>query len=188
MLNIFRHLRELKVDLTDETLFEFEAAKHFTDVFCYNSSITGGPASVIADGNESTAWTTQAIHDPNVQNVTIDFKTRRVAIRNYTLETLCNPPIDLLIEGSNDKSYWSTLSKVSKPHESNALNTFYVKNRKSFRYIRISQTDSTAYDKRLIIYNFEIYGTFGNLLVQTPQTMIRLPSSLLCCYFFFYLT
>ena len=139
MLNIFQHLRDLKVDLTDKDLFVFEAATHYDGGLCYDASTKGGPASVIVDGNAKTAWTSKAMHSSSAQKVIIDFKERRVAIRNYTLKTLCNPPIDLFIEGSNNKLSWTVLSYVPTTLKENAFNTFFVNNRKSFRYIRIRQ-------------------------------------------------
>ena len=185
MLNIFEHLRSLKVDFTNEELFSFESAD-FLDKndYCSLSLYDGSPAVSIVDGNSSTAFANKGTTDPSLQYVIIDFKSRKVSIRNYTLTTICVQPVRFFLLGSNDKQHWITLSNVTsiQPFASNRFN---IHNTNHFRYLKLTQTKNSAGEYRLVIHHFEIYGSFGITQICSKQLIVHTHLSLFCILFFY---
>ena len=181
MFNIFQHLRNYNVDITNENLIDFEVKDTLEAQDYCSKSIAGKYPYYAVDGNQNTAWTNKEQFNADAQYFIIDFIERKVALKSYTIETLCNPPLQLYLEGSNNKIQWILLSHITKPLKNYSLNTYFVNNYHSFRYLRFSQSKS-EFDYRFIIRNIELFGTFGKLERKTCYNMIPLFKSNLFIY------
>ena len=105
MLNIFEHLRSLNVNLTDESIIKFETEEvHVSSKYC-GKNITGGNPYYVVDGRNDTAWANEVSTDENSQYFIFNFLERKVSIQRYTISTLCNPPLQLYVEGSNNAEF-----------------------------------------------------------------------------------
>ena len=172
MLNIFQHLRDLNVDLKNESLIAFEYDEEYNfSSFCNGKTYIPGPPSNLIDGNNKTAWTNNNFDDENSQYFIIDFITRRITVRKFTLGTLCNPPTELFLEGSNTKESWTPLRHVNQTLAEFSLNTFSVSNLRRFRYLRFRQLSATTSYHRFILTSIEIFGTFGVLPTLLNQIL-----------------
>ena len=179
MLNIFQHLRSLKVNLTDESIIKFEAEEAFISSSYCGRNIRGAHPYYVVDGQDDTAWANDLIDTIQRQYFIFNFLQRKVSIQRYSISTLCNPPLQLYVEGSNDKnSQWTILSHVPTALGEFSTYSFSVQNRNHYQYIRFRQTRSNT-SNRFIIHNIELYGTFGSL----PTCEVKKP---FICYSVFY--
>ena len=57
MIGVFHDLRNQGINLSDDSFVSVQSDDYFTGpTFCSSSTITGGPAQVLIDGKETTAW------------------------------------------------------------------------------------------------------------------------------------
>ena len=101
MNGIFSHFRSLGKNLSDNSLVSV-----YSDDFCSGSDfcgqpILGGPALVLLNGNESTAWANLELLEER-QKVIISFKKHTVYLHDFTLQKSCGHPESLKLEGSHD--------------------------------------------------------------------------------------
>ena len=170
MFNVFQYLREYNVDLSNETLIKFEVANTLEAYYCVQEKARGEEPYYAVDGKKETAWANLYTHNESEQYFIIDFVERTVALKSFTIDTLCNPPVEIYLYASNNKNEWVTLKHVTEPLKNYSSNTYEVINHHSYHYFSFNQTISSGNDYRLILHNIEFYGTFGHYEIQTCKT------------------
>ena len=167
MHKIFEAFRNFGLLDQQENFFKFTAYEHLvTSGFCnhLNPPIIGKAVSCIIDGNKSTAYAENVENDfAHEQQITIQFLHSPIFVNTLFYTTLCGPPKDLLIQGSNDNKSWETLAKQDSPLKSNSENAIQCHKKKHFSFIKMSQTMNSADYYRMHIQELEIYGTFGDI-------------------------
>ena len=164
MFNIFEHFHKLGLDPKNTSIIDFESPISNSEPnFCgIGSGIIGHPPIALIDNNESTAWANE-VEDSQNMWVLIHFVYAPVYIKTLMFHSLCSPPRVLLIEGSNDKTKWETLTVHDTQIPDNSSTPIRCYRRKLYSYIRLNQTKAPAKQMRLHIHKIEIYGTIGDL-------------------------
>ena len=190
MFEIFKTLRKLGTNVTSESFIKFEAPEcSFYSNYCTNSSIEGGPITSIIDDNISTAWATTQNEDPTKQYVIMEFIQQPVYIHTLYFYSLCGPPMELIIQGSNDHNSWETIGIRDQPIPINAITAIPCFERKFYKYFKLNQTKNTGTNAnktfRFHIHQIEIYGLLGNMFRETSQQKMYILNS---CMFFIMIT
>ena len=183
MHNIFEEYRKQGYDQTKIRIYA--PLSHFTENYClYNFKHRSDKPEFLIDGSNSTAWANQNINFDE-QFFIIDFVKKKVLVASYTVLTLCNPPKEFIVEGSNDNSTWTVISKVDHPMKQDSTNTFNANTIKGYRYLKFSQTSNilsnTSY--RMHLSELEIFGAF----VKDQLCSCKRFSSNMKCLFFLFL-
>ena len=180
MINIFQTYRDFGFPVTSESFIKFESPAHNKDAaYCGNKSIYGSPPTALVDGNESTAYATLNTNDPSQQYIIMQFVQKPVYVNTLYFHSLCWPPSQLFIEGSNDHETWETIGVRNQEIPDNSVTPIHCFRRKHYTYIRLNQTRNTYQNAqksyRLHIYHIDIYGTFGDLPRITCKYNVLLP-------------
>ena len=164
MFNIFEHFRGVGLNVFNESLVKIESPDPTlpNDLFCEHNGIAGTAATALIDGNNHTAYANLDISEPN-QWVVIQFVYTPVYIHTLYFYSLCGPPKDLKIEGSNDNKKWEIIRHYNIPIADDSMTPIPCYKRKLFKYIKLSQTINQANNYRFHIHHIEIYGTIGKL-------------------------
>ena len=104
----------------------------------------------------------------------IQFVYAPVYIHTLYFYSLCAPPKDLKIEGSNDKKNWEVVQQYNNQIAIESITAIPCYKRKLFKYIKLSQTISQANNYRFHIHHIEIYGTIGKLEICTHHKERRM--------------
>ena len=183
MLEIFKTFRDFGFQVANDKFIKFYSPEpDLTIDYCKNESIVGVQADALIDGNESTAWATNQKNDPTQQYVIMEFVKRPIYIDTLYFDSLCGPPVQLFIHGSDDNESWETIGIREQPIPENSTTPIHCFKKKYYKYIKLNQTQNTYTSDenyRFHIHHIEIYGTFGDIFQITCQQKTHIPRSLL---------
>ena len=121
MFEIFKSFREFGFDVTSKSFINIVAPLEAVGSnYCMNSSIVGSSINALIDGNESTAWATNQKNNPTQQYVIMEFVKRPIYIDTLYFDSLCGPPEQLFIHGSDDNESWETIGIREQPIPENS--------------------------------------------------------------------
>ena len=159
MFNIFEHYRFVGVDFNGDVskyIETYQKLSLFGPEIC-NLDILGKTPLALFDGNSSTSWTNSETDSNNTYFI-VHFKENPIFIESFSFKTICDPPTELLISGSNDNSTWINIGKAKNLSK---LKFFSVKTKARRAYSFFKVHGSNAYG-RLILNSLEFFGSFGN--------------------------
>ena len=162
---IFAQLREKVADLGNNEYFEFDQSVQYysSTSFCKIVNIyKTSPVYGIVDGNSNTVWTNNA-YESKYTYVSVTFKKYPITITEYSIETCCNAPNELIVEGTNDGLKWYQIDHITTPLETNKIQRFQCQHPGTFRTIKITQIGGNTANKeqRLLLKEIEFYGKLG---------------------------
>ena len=130
--------------------------------FC-SLAVTASPASCLVDGTMSTAW--RNLNDVN-NYFDIDFMTSRFMIQSFEIITICNPPENLIVKGSNDRTTWKELFNEDLSLQANVNYTINVNSISSYRFFRFTTKKSYIHLSKI-----ELYGILNPYMKCTDSFM-----------------
>ena len=163
MFYFFDRFRQLGNDPYDTSLIRFYTpTPHSTNMYCMGN-YNGIDATALIDGKNETAYANNE-YVPEQQYAIIEFVKAPIYINRFYFHTLCNPPKDVTLEGSNDNQNWETIQVYNSPLPPYNVTTIPCNKLKLFKFIKISQS-ITADDQyyRIHIHHIEIFGSVGAL-------------------------
>ena len=138
--------------------------------FCLVDPIIGGPPNVVVDGSLTTAWTPFDDKSETNKYLDFDFKTHKIFIKSFGIQTLCGPPIKIKLVGSNDEGQtWQTIYENDETTiiKDNDINYFECSLKDSFKLFRLQQIGQNTHNNyRFHIHNVEFYGNIGKTIFE----------------------
>ena len=172
MHNIFESFRNFGLLDQYESFFKFSAIEGLRGNYYCENHVVGLDLPCVIDGNASTAYAENVENNyEHEQKMVIQFLHSPVYINTLYYSTLCAPPKDLLIQGSNDNINWEVIANHNAPLQRNSKNVIKCYKKKHFSYIKLSQTKNVDNFYRMHLVELEIYGTFGDI----PKCTIHSP-------------
>ena len=163
MYNIFESFRNSGQFDQLENYFKFISPEPLIcPYYCTLKNVYGSSVTSIIDGNKSTAYANLEFIQ-SFQYITIQFLKQPVYVHTLFITTLCYPPNDFLVEGSNDNKNWLVLARQDSPLKEYSINIIKCHVKKTFTFIRISQSKNSLHEYRFLIYELEIYGSVGEV-------------------------
>ena len=182
MFKIFETYRSYGFPVTSDSFIKLHSAAHFNGSrFCGNETINGAPNTAIINGNNSTAWANEETSSPDNQYVFMEFVHKPVYVNTFYFHSLCDPPEQLTIAGSDDQQTWEVIGTHDYPIDNYSVTAIPCFQRKFYKYIKVNQSVNILNVSRLHIYNIDIYGTFE----QEFQTCKHKKSFIHFCLFLF---
>ena len=185
---IFASLRKKQINLLDDSFVNISASHDFWkketgSSYCGIESIIGGPPNVVVDGRNDTAYASLEKETKENRYITFDFKKNKVRIESFAIQTLCDPPKHLIVEGSFESSAkWYTILDITTPLEDMKVNSFQCSQPQTFTIIRFRQIGPCSDNNyRFHAHNIEIYGKLHmaqHALSCRKQISSHLPSLL----------
>ena len=150
-------------DLSNNGIIEVTASSIYKDYVACNA---------LKDDNSE--WISQNVKNSWIQ---IDFKTRSVSLKSYSLRSYCGPK-SWKIEGSNDMNTFTLIDQRNNPNDFKCdeyVNQHYNVNgsQDQFRYIRITQGDEGGWAGSSNITHYfylnrvEFYGSLYETVTNT---------------------
>ena len=169
---IFNELRNRGVDLQNDENILITSPDYYPSChrFCGQNSIVGSPPSCLVDNSQTTGWASYKF-DQDYQHFIVDFKTYRVALSSFMLETSCSTPREIRVMGSNNGDYWYDVAYNNTNLNFNTKYTFSTFRKSPFKMFKIEQIGkSTTEENRFVLKNIEFYGSFHKLNICTAPT------------------
>ena len=189
---IFASLRKKNISLSDDVFVNISTSheKYWaseTGYICSIKPVIGGPVEVVVDGSPNTAYCSLDKATPGDRYILFDFKANKVYVESFAIETICCPPNQMVVEGSNTgKNDWSVLKDVTSPLKEKNVHKFDCSYSKAFSKIRFKQIGGVSCEEvtnlRFHVRNIELY---GHLLFYKPQITCHEPIKLTISIFLF---
>ena len=177
---IFAYLRNMKIDLYDNKFVNIYSHSDWINTssgwFCEVNGVAGGPPNVVVDGSNKTAWASLDTTSENDKSILFDFYNKKLYVESFSCQTLCGPPKQVILEGSNDKGekwfpFCKSNSSITFPfHSITTINCVIPSSYKMFRFRQIGENAGENY--RFHIHNLEFYGKFIKPIFYTCKPNI----------------
>lgn len=167
---IMAEFRNKGIDIHNQKYFKIFAQQEWVktgnDYFCGKSWLQDGDVHVLFDGDLNTVYAQDDQSTEN-KNITIEFVKKPIFIRSFSLKTACNPPKELVVEGSNDGIKWEEIYHGKTALPEYQISTFSCDKPGTFRIIRIYQIGTTCSGNyRMHLSEIEFYGRIANSCTQ----------------------
>ena len=192
---IFADLRRKNYNLSDGSFVNittpnqsltWELDKY--NYFCHYENVIASPPYSVVDGLSTTAWAPYDDKSENDKYLIFDFYETKVYVHSFSLQTLCQSPNKVTLEGSIDKgASWSPFcnSNVSFP-EYNITNV-ECEFPNTFQMFKLTQIGKNSNGKtyRFHIYNLEFYGKIikNNIQISCDHSSISFTISFILVYY-----
>ena len=159
---ILSHFRSKGLNIYNTKYFKITSPKYVSlnSGFCSVYGTRWRDGRAVFDGDLNTAFASEDLSSPENKNVSIEFLKRPIFINGYTIKTLCSPPKEIIVKGSNDGIHWSQIDHMKTALEEHKISSFVCDHPGSYRIIRFTQigkcTDDIHY--RMHINEIEIHG------------------------------
>ena len=135
--------------------------------FCYKYG--GGYPESIVNGNQNVAWC-NLNYAENEQQIFIDIGHMNFfELGNVVIATVCEPPNEIEILGSNDNITFESLCKLNDVNKENSQFYRECKNMKApFRFFQLRQNGvNTNREYRFHIQEIEFFGTLYDMNIKS---------------------
>ena len=168
---IFANFRKKNIDVSKNNLFQISSPDNgCTGTRYCNYYINSRPPYSIVDGNYSTAWASLEQNSQNNKYLDFAFFQHKVNIHAIAIQTLCGPPPEIKIQGSNNNGEtWEEVCHHNIRLPENDTTEILCLSSKYFSLFRLSQIGMSIRGNNLRTYRFHVHNIEMYGLLSTRQ-------------------